>query len=103
MLDAAGKAPGYFAGTLTSLGDYDQCLDLLRHQVPGRAFDGQYCAIDNAPLRNEAISESDKFSLGGNINFVGFPFSSALCVPSTCTPDDLRHILSTGKDRELIL
>ncbi|RWS15298.1 nose resistant to fluoxetine protein 6-like protein [Dinothrombium tinctorium] len=47
MMDSSGKVPGgLFYGTMASLGNYDECLDIEAKHKNQVKFVGQYCAID---------------------------------------------------------
>lgn len=93
--------------TATSLGDYDQCLDLNRNQVPDQLFDGQYCSIDLFPLVKKEVSDlnwiydasnqNQKFELGRFNNIHNMPYTVGLCVPSSCSSDEIRQVLGHGQ------
>ncbi|KAI1303725.1 hypothetical protein HDE_02217 [Halotydeus destructor] len=102
MMDASGKTPSaYLESTVTSFGDYDECLDI---HTPG--FDGQYCMPDLFPLKTKeqqtrwprpSRSEraaTGKVNLGDIAVFKGMSFNFALCVPSTCTAEEVRNVLA---------
>jgi hypothetical protein len=107
VLDSSGKSSGLFSKTLSSLGDYDQCLEIARHEIVGK-----YCSVDQfavqryRPTRFAKLEpgpeHAQKFWLGKLPNFVGMPFSTGLCVPATCSEDDVRELLSTGSCSVLI-
>lgn len=53
VLDASGKVPeGILAGTLSSLGAYDECLEttLGDEEEDHKGTNGQYCSIDIKPF-----------------------------------------------------
>ena len=53
VLDASGKVPeGILAGTLSSLGAYDECLEttLGDEEEDNKGTNGQYCSIDIKPF-----------------------------------------------------
>ena len=53
-MDASGKVPeGILSGTLSSLGDYDECLDtklMDPESEVSRIVTGQYCSINIKPF-----------------------------------------------------
>lgn len=79
--DASGKAsPGLLLSTVTSYGDYDQCLgiDSSDHKITGK-----YCMLDMHHARVKQ-QEQGKLYLS-NISMIrGQPQSSGLCVPDAC-------------------
>ncbi|XP_055932256.1 nose resistant to fluoxetine protein 6-like [Argiope bruennichi] len=120
FIDASGKIiDGMLQGTMSSLGEYDQCVnttavDDKRGKNFGKAmFVGQYCAIDVKPplpakrnyyKLNEPLEELREFSKGGNvINEAAktaqfFQFLSmryGICVPSGCSPADIQEALNS--------
>lgn len=52
MVDASGRIPsGSLDGTLTDLGDYDQCLDVTQpKRSKHNEIQGQYCTLELKPL-----------------------------------------------------
>ncbi|KAI1289383.1 Nose resistant to fluoxetine protein 6 [Halotydeus destructor] len=54
LVDSSSKIPeGMMYGTLSSFGNYDECLDIEgRYDTddPYPAFYGKYCAVDNVPM-----------------------------------------------------
>ena len=52
MLDASAKLPasGLFEGTVTDLGQYDECLSIeIPAHYTGRSHAGQYCTLRIKP------------------------------------------------------
>lgn len=108
MLDATSKPPaGIFEGTLADFGAFDQCLNI---EVPLRKwminFRGKYCTVEIQPIfppipKNfslarqqhakplDTIGEEVK-AIGGAFYYMKFRFG--LCVPSTCSLDDMRSV-----------
>lgn len=89
---------------MSGLGDYDQCLELERTQVPDQLFEGNYCSVDMFPLirgdyvkKRMAHNYDSKFSLDQVPVFAGFPLSTALCLPSNCDDKDVRQMMSKCK------
>lgn len=95
VLDSSGKTPSsLMEGTITSHGDYDQCLD-----IHSRGFEvevrGKYCAVDVFTLHSAKRTRHDKkFALGMKSFFVGYPFSIGMCIPNACRDEELRQLLS---------
>ncbi|GFS54048.1 NRF domain-containing protein [Trichonephila inaurata madagascariensis] len=107
MLDASGKIPnGMFKGSLNSLGDYDECIEI---DVPGH-FQGQYCLVDIAPplpkrrrfvasdtIIEELVNVTDPESaLSKLVTFGNYYYHlnirTSICVPSTCSIEEIRSI-----------
>ncbi|GBM12101.1 hypothetical protein AVEN_245494-1 [Araneus ventricosus] len=111
LVDSSGRLPsGTFEGTLTDLGDYDQCLDIAQ---PKRGkhmnIQGQYCTLEVAPVLPNAhgsATMNTKLLNFGNIStdsvLTDISHGSALfhlmmmrigiCVPSPCIADDLQAL-----------
>ncbi|XP_076352304.1 nose resistant to fluoxetine protein 6-like [Tachypleus tridentatus] len=114
MIDSNGRLPsGLLEGTLTSLGSYDQCLDIISpntsHYVT--TFQGQYCSVlfrPPLPARSPkylsiaaGVKILSNFSKPGEVfhhlaqNAQFFYFAAlriGICVPSTCTIHDVQKI-----------
>ncbi|KAI1293527.1 Nose resistant to fluoxetine protein 6 [Halotydeus destructor] len=103
LVDASSKSPsGILGGTVTSFGDYDQCLEMESEDVKPRFF-GKYCMVnfktERAALGSLNISRHlhkqvpvyDYY----NLNF-GF------CIPSTCRPIDLKKLLDSRLQGQLV-
>lgn len=76
VLDASGKFPeGILDGTFTSLGAYDECLDIkltdLRNSTD--AAKGQYCAVNILPLLPPKPSKSLERVFNEAADAKGFP------------------------------
>ncbi|XP_042905028.1 nose resistant to fluoxetine protein 6 [Parasteatoda tepidariorum] len=119
FIDATGKIPsGILEGTSVSLGDYDECLDIevgkkdVQPKKPDDVlFRGQYCLLENH--RPESIQRAiDDFQNGNKetpisktktfLNMLvkykhltNSTFKLGICVPSKCTEEDVRNILSS--------
>lgn len=52
VIDASGRVPsGSLEGTLTDLGDYDQCLDVMQPKRNKHTeIKGQYCTLELKPI-----------------------------------------------------
>ncbi|XP_064458369.1 nose resistant to fluoxetine protein 6-like [Ornithodoros turicata] len=118
MLDSTGKAPdGVFYGSLTAFGDMDECLSVraTHRKYSGKIekyFHGQYCAADVRPilppkpphykpktfLKNLTDEVPLYKNLLGDISVAYFYFAQirlGLCMPSTCTRDDIQTLADT--------
>ncbi|GFT19399.1 NRF domain-containing protein [Nephila pilipes] len=119
LLDAMAKPPfGLFRGTFNLMGDYDECLEVTankRGDIPKNKADefyhGQYCTVEAElppkllqamqDLGNGYANHTEFGKIGSIIkelpasNFAGnyFKFLIGICLPSTCTPEDLKQIL----------
>ena len=108
FLDASSKStPGLIGGTVTSLGDYDQCLGTKSEDVDP-SFQGKHCMIELQPplYSNETRLHPvhrlhpvprlhPVHRLHPVLGFFNPAF--AVCVPSSCSEDDLIIILSESK------
>ncbi|KAI1303711.1 Nose resistant to fluoxetine protein 6 [Halotydeus destructor] len=102
VIDSSGKTPSaLFESTLSSFGDYNECLDI---NTP--SFTGQYCMPDLFPVKTKRQhatwpgpsrkerAASGRVNLGDIAVFRGLSFNFGLCVPSTCTAGEIRNILA---------
>ncbi|KAI1289380.1 Nose resistant to fluoxetine protein 6 [Halotydeus destructor] len=122
FLDASGKLPdGVLSGTLSSLGAYDECLEMKLGEegiIPGDSLltMGQYCSVSikpflppKPPIESVARAFSDAADAQGfakNDHFARYAplfyymkFRLGVCVPSTCTRDDLKAITNNLSSR----
>lgn len=115
MLDALGKPlTGTLMGSVSSFGSYDECLDVtVNHERNGKfLFQGQYCSVElHLPLPpkprfyrvQETLDVFANFSTEKNTIlrdiskiahlFYSIPFRLDLCMPSTCSRDDVEEIV----------
>lgn len=98
FVDASGKAPpGVLRATMTSIGDYDQCLAIRYDEEGGGAvLEGKYCMVDVFAVRRPASTSSTsrkKVDLGRVSVFAGFPHWSAVCVPAACGERELQSLM----------
>ena len=95
-MDASSKTTaGLIGGTVTSFGDYDQCLDI---ETDDSAFQGQYCSYKLAYRRNsdEGANETREINqfLATHIPvFEWYYINQAVCLPSTCSDSDAASII----------
>ncbi|XP_064456988.1 nose resistant to fluoxetine protein 6-like [Ornithodoros turicata] len=115
FLDAAGKpAGGILTGTLTAFGSYDQCVAIKARDRPDEKvrFTGQYCTVKLRPPIPEKPSYytlHDRVQLFINSShntvteeiaekmhfFYFLVYRYGVCVPSTCSRDDVQMIASS--------
>ncbi|PRD28098.1 UNVERIFIED_CONTAM: hypothetical protein NCL1_33462 [Trichonephila clavipes] len=107
MLDASGKIPnGMFKGSINSLGDYDECIEI---DVPGH-FQGQYCLVDIAPplpKRRRFVASDTIIEELGNVTdpesaiaklftfgnyYYHLNIRTSICMPSTCSIEEIRNV-----------
>ncbi|CAL1295116.1 unnamed protein product, partial [Larinioides sclopetarius] len=118
MIDAFGKPPaGMLQGTVTSFGAYDECVNIIamsdaRKKIPSQQyFRGKYCTVEIKPplppkpqyyTMYEPVSILANFSNGDdNVirqaakqahAFYFLTYRMDICVPSTCTQDDVDNM-----------
>ncbi|XP_069691598.1 nose resistant to fluoxetine protein 6-like [Periplaneta americana] len=86
MLDSTSKLQsGLLQGNIVELGNFDECLEVDVHEEWG-SFVGQHCST----IFKFSSPKIDKFV--GNLGFL--PIIQSICMPSTCTPQDLQYVLS---------
>ncbi|KAH9511887.1 hypothetical protein DERF_010311 [Dermatophagoides farinae] len=113
VLDAAGKIPsGLLEGTLSSVGDYNQCLEIKSPRSQNenlKQFRGKYCfARPIVPHpRGKIIINKDRSlpfgiptSLIDEISDALYFFNRSMinigiCIPSTCTADEIQLTLNS--------
>lgn len=97
FLDASGKLPsGLLDGTITSLGDYDECLAITSH-VRNEFIHGAYCLVrftksdiiqeKQSPLEHELAEVLSLYNT--------FTLNIGMCLPSSCTENDIRSLLES--------
>lgn len=90
MDSSARGQPALLYGTASSLGDYDECLEI---ESETGDLNGQYCLV------KYAIQSPGKSGIENKIK-AGFPVADfyyplhGLCIPSACSREDLANILS---------
>ncbi|CAL1300170.1 unnamed protein product [Larinioides sclopetarius] len=107
MIDSSGKIPnGIIDGSINSFGDYDMCVNT---EVP-RHFRGQYCLVEldpPLPPRRPFVSYDEEIPQFINVSrpdtvigaflrnamyFHHLNFRSSVCVPSTCSREEIQAI-----------
>ena len=106
LIDAGGKFPsGVLDGTFTSIGDYDQCLDLESNDEndnpnydevdDSNLFHGKHCMMKFTfnNLKNSEISVllKNMLPLLGN-----YTLNLGTCFPSACSNTDIEIIIRNG-------
>jgi len=90
MVAASGNTPELLLRrTMTSLGDYDGCLNI----------GGQYCLSDIFPIRVDPSFKKlhqELLFLDEITAFKNFSFIHGLCLPVTCSNEDVRAILNSS-------
>ncbi|KAG8193630.1 hypothetical protein JTE90_002888 [Oedothorax gibbosus] len=110
MVDSSGRLPsGSLAGTLTDLGDYDQCLDVIGRPGRQREIRGQYCTLElkpTLPALEDSVTLNTKVLDFGNVSkdsvlsdvshgsalFHFMVIRIGVCVPSQCIADDIKEL-----------
>ena len=100
VLDASSKSPsGLLDGSVTSFGDFDQCLAMKTPENVFPSFVGKYCSIEMS-----VVTEGEHFA--GNISDVlrtripAFGFSNlqfGLCLPSLCSEKEIDVLLEKSR------
>ena len=121
MLDSSGRLPvGLLEGTLTELGNFDECLAISQPagagQLAAPATSGQYCSLQikppllGRPRLHTACNSLPSFS-GSPANqtlrlvsqhshhFYYAGLRLGICTPDRCSQADLQHLLSAYLSR----
>ncbi|XP_037522288.1 nose resistant to fluoxetine protein 6 isoform X1 [Rhipicephalus sanguineus] len=113
LVDATGKpADGLLEGTMAFVGAFDECLDTVvwdEHDSSRLVFRGRYCTAQVAPkftlrdlFHNESQAHNElatylpkKAMLKNALRIPGnhVIFRVGLCVPSTCSKDDIERMV----------
>lgn len=87
--DSSGKAsPGLLRSTITSMGDYDQCLD-IHHASKG--ITGMYCMIDLFHVKMRV--GKGKLALHQVSLPEDHPHMASLCLPSACRLQQVQQMI----------
>ncbi|XP_054166935.1 uncharacterized protein LOC128964370 [Oppia nitens] len=98
LFDSWGHFPvGFMDGTYGSLGDFDECIAVDTGDSSNRQFVGQYCTpkfrldLDfSVQYGNDTFQNRSLWTFGQMVEPV---LQNAFCIPSVCTPNDLKQIL----------
>lgn len=101
FIDSSAKTPaGLLDGTVSSFGDYDECLD-IRTPADEPDLQGKHCLLKFSAgslfnQKNESGSLSQIASEVRNALYLfdTFTLNLGVCVPSACDANDLRILLS---------
>lgn len=119
LLDSMAKPPyGLLRGTFSIMGDYDECLEVratkkgeVAHTKQEEYYHGQYCMVELEFPRSIASTLDDYNNKRVNISAFGklapfiaefsatnfaknyFTYKIGVCMPSTCSMEDLQEIL----------
>ena len=85
MLDASGKIPdGIMGGNFNALGSYRSCIDIkATNPKTSTTFHGRFAGV---------IIGAE----GSTLDTLPFNFLYGICLPDSCTDEDLRILLSTN-------
>ncbi|XP_076360189.1 nose resistant to fluoxetine protein 6-like isoform X2 [Tachypleus tridentatus] len=103
MLDASGKITnGILDGSSTDFGSYDQCLNVIVSNRRSKEinFRGKYCFLQIHPeFPSASISPDSRLQetvfheISENTEYLSeVAYLTALCVPSTCTTEDIEKL-----------
>lgn len=108
VFDAWGKSQsGLFSGNLANFGHYEQCLAMKQpfDDPEDGLFEGQHCMVffkdrPEGEVNPNATDFDNMFSpqtyhlalMRQYVNFYNVKLSTAMCVPSVCTPEMVRNI-----------
>ena len=121
VIDSYGRpSPGSLEGSFNSLGDYDECLgvEFPRYFGEETTITGKYCTIRidfPVPVKPNRVKFHDQLGIQLNRTHLnetiwgymtkylrtaytvrGFRFG--VCIPSTCSADELEPILRKGNN-----
>lgn len=101
MLDASSKVPaGILNGNYYDLGMYDQCIRVKGHSNPSN-IGGQYCSVF-VEMPTESIPDGEsvfivqKISVYNPIANGEISFGAAVCLPSSCSDDDVTNFVNAS-------
>ena len=101
VFDSWGHFPsGFMEGTYGSLGDFDECLDVVPDSGSHINFVGQYCTprfeLPFDTIYKQSNDTLYRETMNTFSNLKSPVISNAFCIPSVCTPNDLKSILDEG-------
>lgn len=93
VLDSSSKKPyGIMDGTLTYIGDYDQCLDVQIKGEHGNAA-GRYCAVNLMPQDYHHLKMPPNTLHLTSIPLASTGFYFGMCFPTNCSKQDVAVIV----------
>ncbi|XP_076352224.1 nose resistant to fluoxetine protein 6-like isoform X2 [Tachypleus tridentatus] len=109
MVDASGKPfSGLLEGTLTDFGSYEECLNIIveSENPNSEPLRGKYCILEITPNLPQETRQLDKRlhntlieDLAGMSSYLSFlHYTIGVCIPSTCTAEDLANISQAVAD-----
>ena len=109
FIDSSAKTPaGLLDGTVSSFGDYDECLD-IRSPTDELDLWGKHCLLKfTAGSLLQQKNESGSLSqIASEVRdalylFDTFTLNLGFCVPSSCDANDLRFLLSPQLEASLL-
>lgn len=96
FLDASANLPsGFLDGTISSLGDYDQCVSI--ESPDEEAFiRGSYCMVKFTKVPRECNTPVQDEITNGLFLYDALPLSLAICLPDACTSEqDIYSLLES--------
>lgn len=95
FIDSSANLPsGFLDGTLSSLGDYDQCL-AIESPSQGTVIRGSYCMVKFTRAKRTYSSPVENEIADGLFLYSAIPLSVAICLPDACTSErDIRSLLA---------
>ncbi|PRD28705.1 UNVERIFIED_CONTAM: hypothetical protein NCL1_31616 [Trichonephila clavipes] len=120
IVDSTGKSiDGALSGTLTSLGEFDQCIETVVPDPKKKddvLFEGQYCLVEirfRVPPKKKRYNFYDRvtelenftgtevlkfFTENAHLSYY-YPIRLGVCIPSGCTDHDLNQIVALGAEQ----
>lgn len=96
VIDSTSHSANMLDGTLTEVGDYDQCL-----AIGGERARGQYCMVTIFPEANDRDGRAGHADHVArlrlrNIAYKDSGLSLAACLPAECSIHELFHLMTLG-------
>lgn len=98
MLDAAAKTPpAFIESTVASFGDYDECLAVKGTDNDGNDINGAYCMVDLFASGKRTGYHDENINFANVHAFERSPTYFGHCMPSQCSPHDVKQLVSDGE------